>query len=310
MSEEPLVAEEESTRCLLRTHDLTLSYGSVRAVDQLSLNVHEGEIYGFLGRNGAGKTSTIRMIMGITKPDHGTIEFGGNSLKRIRVREKQSIGYVSQEQHMYPWMTCKRIGEFVGGLFPTWDAAEFDRLISVLDLPPKRKVSHLSGGMRVKLALALALSHRPPILVLDEPTAGLDPVARREFLEIISHQARQSNRTTFFSSHLIDEVERVADRVGVIHHGKLEFEGSLDRLGLEVRQVVLPSEDPEEIDRVKQLASDANLRYLRKGLGKSNSLVLHGTEESWATCAIESSRIETVSLEDAFIALASEDAKL
>ena len=179
----------EEASPVLRTHDLTLRYGANLAVDRLSLTVNRGEIYGFLGRNGAGKSTTIRMIMGICRSHSGTIEFNGQVLRRIGNAQKRSIGYVSQEQFFYPWMTCKRIGRFVGGLFPTWDSSEFARLLEVLELPPDRKVSHLSGGMKVKLALALALAHRPEILILDEPTAGLDPVARREFLDIIRRQA-------------------------------------------------------------------------------------------------------------------------
>lgn len=222
---------------LLRTQGLSLSYGRVRAVHRLNISVREGEIYGFLGRNGAGKTSTIRMLMGVVRPDAGQIELLDFRGRRIGPRQKQRIGYVSQEQHFYPWMTCRGLGRFVSGFYKTWDRAEFDRLLHVLDLPPDRKAGHLSGGMKVKLALAIALAHRPPILILDEPTSGLDPVARREFLEIISLQARANDRTTLFSSHLIDEVERVADRVGIIHRGQLRYEGDIETLQASVRRV-------------------------------------------------------------------------
>ncbi len=222
---------------ILRIEDLRVSYGKLRAVDGLNLTVREGEIYGFLGRNGAGKTTAIRAMMGIIKPSRGRIGLLSYWGRRIGVRQKQRIGYVSQEQHFYPWMSCRALGRFVSGFYPTWDHEEFARLLSLLDLPPKRRVSHLSGGMRVKLALALALAHRPPILILDEPTSGLDPATRREFLEIIRRQARGHNRTTFFSSHLIDEVERVADRVGIIHNGRLCYEGEVAALRDSVREV-------------------------------------------------------------------------
>ena len=222
---------------ILSTRDLSLSYGRVRAVDGLNLSVNAGEIYGFLGRNGAGKTSTIRMLMGVVRPNSGQISMLDFRGHRIGAKQKQRIGYVSQEQHFYPWMTCRALGRFVSGFYPSWDHSEFDRLLRLLDLPPRRKVAHLSGGMRVKLALSLALAHSPPILILDEPTSGLDPVARREFLEIIDRQARTRKRTTFFSSHLIDEVERVADRVGIIHRGRLRYEGDIATLQASVRSV-------------------------------------------------------------------------
>jgi ABC-2 type transport system ATP-binding protein len=209
-------------RVVLSTRGLKRAFGKVQAVDGLDLSVQTGEIYGFLGVNGAGKTTAIRMLMGIIKPDAGV------------------IGYVSQEQTFYPWMTCRMLGRFVGGLYPTWDKEEFERLLRVLDLPPDRKSSQLSGGMRVKLALALALAPRPALLILDEPTSGLDPLARREFLNIIRQQAREHRRTTLFSSHIIGEIERVADRVGIIHRGRMCFEGSLDELRASIRLVLEP----------------------------------------------------------------------
>ncbi len=316
-------SENEGNPCVLRTHDLSLRYGKHLAVDALSLNVRRGENYGFLGRNGAGKTSTIRMIMGISKPDQGTIEFDGERLRRITNTQKRMIGYVSQEQFFYPWMTCAGIGKFVRGLFPTWEDAEFQRLMSVLELPPDRKIAHLSGGMRVKLALSLALAHRPSILILDEPTAGLDPVARREFLDIIRRQAKQHNRTTFFSSHLIDEVERVADRVGIIHRGKLQFEGPLDQLQETVREVSLSTKDiipPNCSDEpvasattsitpqaTVQQATACGLRYLRRGLDDRPSAIFQGDAQAWQHAKDSGITGTPLSLEDAFIGLASED---
>ncbi len=224
---------------VLATRDLTLSFGRFRAVDRLSLSVRAGEVYGFLGRNGAGKTTTIRMLMGIIRPDAGTIELFGQASRRTSIAQKRRIGYVSQGQFFYPWMTCRALGKFVGGFYPSWDHEEFERLLRVLDVPLDRKVSALSGGMRVKLALGLALAHRPEMLILDEPTSGLDPVARREFLDMIGRQARAHRRTTLFSSHLVDEVERVADRVGIIHKGKMSYEGDIRTLQASVRRVQL-----------------------------------------------------------------------
>ena len=225
---------------ILRATGLKRSFGKVAAVEGVDLTVREGEIYGFLGVNGAGKTTTIRMLMGIIKPEAGLIELQGQQTRRTSIQQKQGIGYVSQEQTFYPWMTAKALGRFVGGLYPTWDAAEFERLLRVLDVPNGRKASQMSGGTRVKLALALALAPHPAILILDEPTSGLDPVARREFLEIIKQQARDHHRTTFFSSHIVGEIERVADRVGIIHRGRMCYEGDLETLRTTVRMVRVP----------------------------------------------------------------------
>jgi ABC-2 type transport system ATP-binding protein len=222
---------------VLKTTGLKRSFGRHHAVDGVDVEVRSGEIYGFLGINGAGKTTTIRMLMGIIASQAGTITLLGETTRRTSVRLKKHIGYVSQDQNFYPWMSCERLGNFVGSFYPTWDRTEFFRLLEIFDIPRGRKVSQLSGGMKAKLALALAITPKPKLLILDEPTAGLDPVARRDFLDIIASQARTYQRTTFFSSHLIDEVERCADRIGIIHAGKMRFEGALSKLREEVRRV-------------------------------------------------------------------------
>ncbi|HSR66806.1 MAG TPA: ABC transporter ATP-binding protein [Acidobacteriota bacterium] len=308
---------------LLRTLHLGKSFGKVRAVEDLSISVPRGKIYGFLGRNGAGKTTTLRMLMGIIRPDQGRIELDGRSFQRIGQEEKRSIGYVSQEQYFYPWMTCQSIGEFVSGFYPTWDGDEYQRLTGLLELPPQRKISALSGGMKVKLALALALAHRPPLLLLDEPTSGLDPYARREFLDMIAGQARKYGRTTLFSSHIIDEVERVADVVGIIHEGRLLFEGDLQTLKRSVRRVVQPPMDasgpawddtsaetmgagPEPLgegELHRPVLED--LEPLREEVlpDGSRDMVLFGTPLAWEQWRIPPGRSQEMSLEDIFIAL-------
>ena len=228
---------DESPSVALRTRGLVKHYGRLQVVRGLDMEVPKGEIYGFLGRNGAGKTTTIRMLMGILAPTKGQIEFFGEQTKRTTIPLKRRIGYVSQSQHYYPWMNARQLGRFVSSFYPTWDAAEYDRLLQVLELPFDRRTSQLSGGMKMKLALALALAHHPELLILDEPTAGLDPVAQREFLEIVKNQSRNHGRTTLFSTHRIDEVERAADKVGIIDEGVMRYEGDLDVLRSEVRRV-------------------------------------------------------------------------
>jgi ABC-2 type transport system ATP-binding protein len=283
---------------ILRTRGLCRAFGKVHAVEDLGLTVPAGCVYGFLGMNGAGKTTSIRMLMGILKPDRGEIEVLGETSRRTSLRQKQSIGYVSQEQNFYPWMTAGDLGRFVGGLYPTWDAGEFERLLRVLDVPGDRKVAQLSGGTKVKLALALALAPRPALLILDEPTAGLDPVARREFLDAIRQQARQQGRTTFFSSHLIDEVERVADRIGIIHHGRLLFEGDLASLRAEVRLLRRPG-DAEILAE-----PPPGLRVLRQWteVGETR-IVLRGTPEAWSALAPGVGGGEEIALEEIFLAM-------
>ncbi len=296
MSQQPVSQPPGSDAIVMETRGLKRHFGGVAAVNGVDIKVHEGEIYGFLGANGAGKTTTIRLLMGIIAAEAGTITLVGETSRRTTVKQKRRIGYVSQEQTFYQWMSCRALGRFVGSFYPTWEAKEFSRLLELFEIPEKRRVSHLSGGMKAKLALALALTPKPDLLILDEPTAGLDPVARREFMQIIVAQARQHRRTTFFSSHLVDEVERCADRVGIIQSGRMRFEGRLGDLQREVRLLVLPG------DAEVNLPPEFEL-WRQEPLGDHTHLTLRAPSHVWD--ALEppaGASVQSLSLEDIFIA--------
>ncbi len=205
-------------------------YGSLQVLSSLSLQVRRGEVYGFLGRNGAGKSTAIKMIMGITSLSSGSIEIFGQSVNSNVVKTRQRIGYVAQEQHFYQWMSPKQLGKFVRGLYPRWSQSVYQQLTDLFELPFTRKIGHFSGGMKAKLALCMAVATSPECLILDEPTAGMDPVARREFLDLVSKEARRADTTVFFSTHLIDDIEAIADRIGIIESGKTVYEGGLNAL--------------------------------------------------------------------------------
>ena len=276
----------------IRLTNLEVRYGRVRALDGLSLAVPRGEIYGFLGRNGAGKTTTLRVLMGIVRADGGTIELNGKPMKRVSVATKRGIGYVSQEQSFYPWMTPRQLGRFVAAFYPSWDDAEYTRLLRALDVPPDRRTAQLSGGTRTKVGLALALAPRPPLLLLDEPTTGLDPVARREFDDWVVAMAAQRGITVFLSSHHVDEVEAVATRVGIIQAGRARIEGRVDDLRRRVRRVraLAPIEPPPGFARVR-------------------GDVWQADPEAWdAALWPEGTLVDTLPLEEIFLAFARTDA--
>ena len=276
----------------IRLTGLCVRYGRVRALDGLSLAVARGEVYGFLGRNGAGKTTTLRVLMGIVGADAGTIELFGQPMKRVSVATKRNIGYVSQEQNFYPWMTPRQLGRFVAAFYPTWDDAEYVRLLGMLDIPPDRRSGILSGGTRTKLGLALALAPRPPLLLLDEPTAGLDPVARREFNDTVASMAAERGTTVFMSSHLVDEVEGIATRVGIVQAGRTSIEGRVDELRDRVRRVrhSTPMDPPPGFTRVR---GDV---WLADGTVWSAAYWPEGTS------------VEPLQLEEIFLAFARTDA--
>ena len=299
----------EKLKDVIEITNLSKTYGNVKALDGLDLSVKEGDIYGFLGRNGAGKSTAIRILMGITKPTKGSVNLFGKPLGKNHIELRQRIGYVAQEQNFYGWMTPVAIGEFVSGFYPAWDKNEYSRLLKGLDLPGDRKIRTFSGGMRAKLALGLALAHRPSLLLLDEPTAGLDPVARREFIEIVRDQAENKTGTIFFSSHLIDEVEAAANCIGIIEKGKMYYQGPLSDLSDSVRLLKHPPVD----SGIAELPSffvdgSSGMEIIQdRTLNGERHLVVRNSENPGIFSSLfhelENWSVEKMSLEDIFIEL-------
>jgi ABC-2 type transport system ATP-binding protein len=273
-----------------RLENIKRRFGKVQALDGLSITVQQGEVYGFLGRNGAGKTTALRVLMGIIRPDEGLVEFFGQRVKRVTPSLKRRIGYVSQEPTFYTWMNAERLGRFVSSFYPTWDNREFIRLLEILDVPKDRRAAELSGGTRAKLGLALALAPRPELLLLDEPTAGLDPVARAEFNDQLVSLQRERGTTVFFSSHLVGEVEQLAQRVGIVQAGKTRFEGDTAALRACVRRIINPQSNP--LDGFERLRGDI---YRAEASHWDHTVWPEGTE------------IQLLSLEDIFLAFARTD---
>lgn len=223
-------ASIKAVQSIIKFDDVYKKYGSLPVLKGLTLQVNRGEVYGFLGRNGAGKSTAIRILMGVSKFDSGRVSLFGSDKKSQIIKHRQRIGFVAQEQHFYSWMTAKTLGKFVGGFYPRWDQKLFTEFLSNFELPANRRVAGFSGGMKAKLALSLALSSKPELLLLDEPTAGMDPVARREFLDIVHSQAKNEGTTIFFSTHLMGDIEAVANRIGILDKGRLIYEGPLAAL--------------------------------------------------------------------------------
>lgn len=222
---------------VIETNDLTRSFMGTHAVRNLSLSVPEGSVFAFLGPNGAGKTTTIKMLMNILEPTSGQASVMGVETRRIGPRELARIGYVSENQKMPEWMTVGQLIDYCRPFYPQWDDAFCTKLREQFELPPDRKLKHLSRGMKVKAALLVSLAYRPRLLVLDEPFTGLDPLVRDEFIRGILELSGEAEWTVFVSSHDIDEVERLADWVGFLDGGSLRLAESTADLQARFRRV-------------------------------------------------------------------------
>ena len=198
--------------------------GKAFELQDVSLRVPVGSIYGFLGPNGSGKTTTIRMFMGMMKPDHGRISVLGRSVPKDMKAILSRVGYVPERPHVYPALTVGEQVRIHAAHYELWDQGWCDELMDRLHLDPTRKIARMSKGETGKLLLMLALSQRPELLVLDEPTDGLDPVVRRDVLTAVLDYVSEKNATVFISSHLVHELERMCDWVGVMDGGKLVAE--------------------------------------------------------------------------------------
>jgi ABC-2 type transport system ATP-binding protein len=222
---------------VLETFGLGKSFGKKKAVVDVSLRLCEGETFGFLGENGAGKSTFVQMVCGVLAPDRGEVELLGRRARRVPSSWRALIGYVAQEPRFDPWMTAVELGGFIAPFFPGHDKAYFGSLLRRLDVPPQQRIETLSLGQRARLAVAAALAHRPRLLILDEPTAGLDPLARRELHALLLQTAAAHPRATFFSSHIVDDVLQLANRVGVLDGGALVYDGTPGDLAGAVRRV-------------------------------------------------------------------------
>jgi ABC-2 type transport system ATP-binding protein len=205
------------------------------ALDRFSLEVPAGSVFALLGENGAGKTTAIRILLGLAEADSGQSEVLGldSSAQGLEIRRR--VGYVPERLTLYEWMSVEEIGWFTAGFFGERFLPEYRRLAQQLGLPARRKIKSLSKGMRAKVALSLAMAHDPEVLVLDEPASGLDALVRREFLE--SMVERATGKTVFLSSRQVAEVERVADIVAILHQGRLVLVQRLDELKAAVSEV-------------------------------------------------------------------------
>jgi len=216
--------------------DVTRRFGATVALDGVGFSVAPGSVLGLIGRNGAGKTTALKLALGTLWPDAGRIRTLGLDPVVGGPEVASRVALLSEESALYPWMTIDEIIRFTSALHARWDKSVAARLADDLDLDPAKKIRQLSRGTRAKVALVLAVSARPDVLLLDDPTAGLDPLVRREVLDGVLEAVSHEGGAVIYASHLVHDVERVADRVIVLDDGAIRLEGDLDALKGRIRR--------------------------------------------------------------------------
>jgi ABC-2 type transport system ATP-binding protein len=283
----------------IRTDRLTKHYGRRAVVNQLSLRVPTGCVYGLLGRNGAGKSTTLKMLAGMVQPDFGRAELLGEEVRTLSSQRRARIAYLAEGHPLYGWMTIRELTTFAISFYPDADRTFLDRAIDHFALSPRSKIGRLSNGQKAQVSLILALAADPDLLLLDDPTLGLDTNVRRDFLESMVQIIQRRGRTILFSSHVLGDVERVADRVGVMIDGVLRVDCPTEHFKRAVERVIVEfGRQPPTLPMLPGLLYE-------RGQGTRRELVFvgYGASQRLALEALSPLRIEEVelNLEDAFV---------
>ena len=255
---------------------------------KIDLTLPQGCVLGLVGENGAGKSTTIRMLLGMTKPDGGSLRVLGKELA-----DKEEIGVVLDEPAFPECLSPRQLGKVMAGIFRSWDQAAYEKLLQKLSLPTDKKFKDFSRGMKMKLSIAVALSHRPRLLVLDEPTSGLDPVVRDEVVELFADFTRDEEHSVLISSHIVSDLEKICDYVAFLHKGRLLLCEEKDALREEYALAQLSRADFEALDPAAVIGSR------RSPYGISAIIRREAAPAGLA--------IEPVSIEDLFILMVKDE---
>jgi ABC-2 type transport system ATP-binding protein len=276
---------------ILEVKQLSKRFGKLQAVAEVSFDVQEGEAFGLLGPNGAGKSTTISMLFGLLTPDSGSISVAGKTMRDDPLAVKRSLGYVPQEIALYPELSARENLDFWGRLYGLSGAYLKQRTEEVLDVVgltdrAKGKVGTFSGGMKRRINIAAALLHQPRILIMDEPTVGIDPQSRNHILETVK-QLNQQGMTVIYTSHYMEEVEYLCSRIGIIDHGQIIAQGTVP----ELRQIV--GQDSEIVIavqglRVEQLKQLSTLEHVRRARLQAEELHVASPQPALALGVISS----------------------
>ena len=281
------------------TRGLTKFYGDVPVVNQLDLQIPKGCVYGLLGRNGAGKSTAIKMLTGMIVPDAGDARLLGEDPREMTPATRARIAYLAEGHPLYRLMSIDRLERFTRSFYENWNAELFAQIIDHFQLSRTRRVWRMSRGQRAQIALALAIAPDPELLILDDPTLGLDTVVRRDMLESLIQLIQREGRTVLFSSHILGDVERVADRIGILVDGVLRVDCPTDHFKQAVRKVVLtfdktPPPLPERDGVLSDVVHGHQRIVVFAGLTDERQTMLESLHP-------QSMEVVELNLEDAFI---------
>lgn len=269
--------------------NLFKNYGPKKVLQGVNLQVPPGNIFALLGTNGAGKTTLIRSLLGLIPKTSGTIKVLGEEPYQIGPQLRQRIGYVSEEQGLYGWMTVAAMVKFCKALYERWDDDLVTKYLNRFQLDPSSKIKTLSKGQTVKLALILALAPLPDLLILDEPMNGLDPLAQYEFLQIVLKDFNLEGRTIFFSTHILADVQNIAHQAAILHDGKIQALGPVAEIRKGITKI-----------KAKKGANFGPIETVPLTQGPSKDFLLVPTESLAEVAAASEEVIPEVSLEEAF----------
>ena len=249
---------------MLELRNVTKTFGSFKALDDLSMVVPKGTVYGLVGPNGAGKSTAIRCMVGVYRPDCGEITVDGNAVYENPAL-KARIGYIPDDIFYFPAATLEEMRQYYKGIYPDFDDALFERLYEVFNLPRKTPLRRFSKGMQKQAAFHLAICCRPDVLILDEPVDGLDPVMRRQVMSLILADVAERGTTVLISSHNLRELEDVCDHVGIMDHGKMLLEKSLADMQGTTHKLQMVGQPPETLEILHESASGRLHTYIVRG---------------------------------------------
>ena len=293
---------------VIETMNLTKQFDrGITAVDDVSLRVERGVVYGLIGRNGAGKTTLLRLLMGILHPTSGKAIVFGQAMENAPCSLRAKVSYVSQSLNIYKWMSPAELCAFLAPLYPTWDMEYAQRLSKSFDLRWEQPIAQMSGGQQQKAAILAALATRAEVLILDEPAAGLDPIARRQLIdEMIDAISERQESTILFSTHIISDLERIADTIGFMDQGKIIKQHTMNEVQAAYKRIQIIFDG----DSVPTGFSHSGIIHSQASGAVLNALVKFENEETLETlCHQPGMRVQVfpINLEDLFIELLGKD---